>query len=454
MGGKPFMSSFTANLNGMKKVVDDENSLVKELKNCGSSISGVKGSVNLGASTQYIRKRIARASDAVIVQSTKMNDMRSKLESINSDYESTENRIIDRQVKTYQSTDASGNFISNILSATYIPLLISPICPSPSIGLISFLNWIWSKDSDDSDSESSSKVKETYSKISAGGIADIIMGEADKNSSIYKDASKIKDYNKKIKEFNDNNKIYKTEEKGYIDENGEYHRSTGDSKEAKENEKVRKEIDSLKEEATIYKKSVGDSVSYDSDKVEGSYGIASGSLNYDIGKAEWNASASAGLYSYDKNGNKILTPGLQATVGVGVTAITTTAKGQIGNEYFNAHGSVTATVGKAEAKGSVNVGLLDENGNFNPRAKVSAKAEAIAAEISGKAGVTVAGTDVGVTGSLNVGIGAHADVGYSDGKFSLDIGASVGIGASVKLDIDMSGTINAVSKVAKAIWRW
>jgi hypothetical protein len=439
------MSSFTAKLNGIKMAVDDEDSLAGMLKNYGSSISSVRGAVHLDSSTQYIRNRIARASEAVIAQSNKMSDMHSKLESIYNDYEITENKIIGKQVDEKQLTDTTA-------------------------GDKSLIDLNDRKDSAaDSDSESFVKVKETHYKVGASGIADIIMSVADEDSSMYKTASKIKDYNQKIKDFNEENSETKTLLKGYFDENRKYHSSKGDSEEAKENEKVRKEIDSLKEEATIYKKSVGDSVSYDSDKVEGSYGIASGSLSYDVGKAEWNASVSAGLYSYDKDGNKILTPGLQAAAGVGVTAITTTAKGQIGNEYFNAHGSVTATVGKAEAKGSVNVGLLDENGNFNPKAKFNASAELIGAEVSGNAGVTVAGTDVGITGSLNVGIGAHADVGYSEGKFSVDIGASVGIGASVKLEIDMSGTINAVSEgvsnvvdegktlisnAAKAIWSW
>jgi hypothetical protein len=85
--------------------------------------------------------------------------------------------------------------------------------------------------------------------------------------------------------------------------------------------------------------------------------------------------------------------------------------------------------------------------------KVGASAEAIAGEISGKVGAKVLGTDVGVSGSLNYGVGAHANIGFSDGKLSLDVGATLGVGASVKLDIDVSGTVNAVCDGAKAAWK-
>ncbi len=57
-----------------------------------------------------------------------------------------------------------------------------------------------------------------------------------------------------------------------------------------------------------------------------------------------------------------------------------------------------------------------------------------------------------IKASVNVGIGIHAEAGYKDGKFSLDIGASFGIGGSVKLEVDVSGTVKAVSGAAKSAW--
>lgn len=35
------------------------------------------------------------------------------------------------------------------------------------------------------------------------------------------------------------------------------------------------------------------------------------------------------------------------------------------------------------------------------------------------------GTDIGVSGAVKVGIGAHAEVGYTDGKFKVDVGAAL-----------------------------
>ncbi len=57
-----------------------------------------------------------------------------------------------------------------------------------------------------------------------------------------------------------------------------------------------------------------------------------------------------------------------------------------------------------------------------------------------------------------MGIGAHAEVGVKDWKISFDVGASFGIGGSVKLEVDLSGTVKAASGLAKSAWegfkRW
>ena len=62
------------------------------------------------------------------------------------------------------------------------------------------------------------------------------------------------------------------------------------------------------------------------------------------------------------------------------------------------------------------------------------------------------GTDVGVTGSLKVGVGAHAEVGYTDGKLKVDIGAAVGVGFDLGFEVDVSGTVDAVVDVATSAW--
>ena len=65
---------------------------------------------------------------------------------------------------------------------------------------------------------------------------------------------------------------------------------------------------------------------------------------------------------------------------------------------------------------------------------------------------------------MNVGIGAHADIGYHDGTFHVDVGASLGLGASVKVDVDVGGfidnvadtagkAIDAVTGAGKSLWK-
>ena len=88
---------------------------------------------------------------------------------------------------------------------------------------------------------------------------------------------------------------------------------------------------------------------------------------------------------------------------------------------------LTVKAGDAGAKADIGVQLYGEDGKLKPQFGASAKAEATAAELEGSLGVNVLGGEVGVSGSLSVGVGAHADVGYKDGVFKFDIGASIGL---------------------------
>ncbi len=73
-------------------------------------------------------------------------------------------------------------------------------------------------------------------------------------------------------------------------------------------------------------------------------------------------------------------------------------------------------------------------------------------EASGSAGVEVFGADVGVTGSVKVGVGAHANAGFVDGHLKLDVGVAVGVGASLGLDIDVGGLIDGVATTVANSW--
>ena len=168
------------------------------------------------------------------------------------------------------------------------------------------------------------------------------------------------------------------------------------------------------------------------------WGGHEGSISF--GKLEGNAAAFIGW------------GGIGASIGGSFSALSAKERGYLGTEDANVYGEVSVDVGKIGANAGAGAGLLDADGNFDPKLYAGASAELIGGEISGKVGGEIAGVDVGVEGSLNYGIGAHANVGYNDGKFSFDIGASIGVGASVKLEIDVSGAVDAVTEAASDMW--
>ncbi len=121
----------------------------------------------------------------------------------------------------------------------------------------------------------------------------------------------------------------------------------------------------------------------------------------------------------------------------------------VGDEDANVHFSGGVDLGEGKAGVDVNAGLLDENGKFNPDVHLEGELGVYAASVEGTAGFDVGGVGVDVTGELNFGIGVHADVGFEDGKFYFDVGASFGVGGSVKMEVDMSGFFEDVGNNLK-----
>lgn len=178
-----------------------------------------------------------------------------------------------------------------------------------------------------------------------------------------------------------------------------------------------------------------------------------GSISVKVGEAEAHASVSGGFYVVGKDGKKKFSPGVKAEVGASVTALEVNWEQQwFGDENFGLNSDVTVTAGKASAQAEGVIQIYGEDGKLNPQFGVGASAELIGGEIEGKIGVNVLGGEVGVKGSVNYGIGAHADVGYKDGVFKCDIGASIGIGASISLEVDVGGMVNTVVDTAKSAW--
>ncbi|MCR5795346.1 MAG: hypothetical protein K6G61_08425 [Solobacterium sp.] len=175
-------------------------------------------------------------------------------------------------------------------------------------------------------------------------------------------------------------------------------------------------------------------------EVKGKYGGASGSV--DVNKIDANL------------GVNITQGNVNAKAGISYTAFTASGKAYLGGEDLNVHAEGEVVAGKVGAEAEASIGWMDSKGNFNPNAHAGVKAEAIAGEISGKVGVDTPIGDVNVKGSLNYGIGAHADIGVKDGKITLDIGATVGVGGSIKLEVDVSKPIKAVGKFVKSLKFW
>ncbi len=184
-------------------------------------------------------------------------------------------------------------------------------------------------------------------------------------------------------------------------------------------------------------------------------GLASAKGGITVGEAEAHASIAAGLYVVGTDGKQIFSPGINAECGASVTVFEAELEGKFGTDMLGVNGDVGLTLGKAEAKADIGAQLIGEDGKLDVQFGASASAEAIAAEAEASVGVNVLGGEIGVTGGVNFGIGAHADVGYRDGVFKLDVGASLGVGVSLDVEVDVGGMIDtaadALSDAADAV---
>ncbi len=187
---------------------------------------------------------------------------------------------------------------------------------------------------------------------------------------------------------------------------------------------------------------------------EGSYQVGkNGKIDAKVGEAEAHAAIKGGFYVIGADGEKKFSPGVDAEVGVSVTAAEAEWEQQwLGDENLGFNTDAGVTVGKAEAKADVGAQVFGDDGKLDVQLGASAKAEAIAAEVEGSAGVNILGGEVGVKGGVNVGIGAKAEVGYRDGVFKLDAGISVGVGVSVGVEIDVGGMVDTVCDAAESAW--
>ena len=204
----------------------------------------------------------------------------------------------------------------------------------------------------------------------------------------------------------------------------------------------------------------------DATTATGSVGIAgtlasiAGSNKYGEGEVNigaYNAGASyeAGLLSKDADGNLVINPHVNAEIGGSFTALSANGYQQVDIAPGVSAGVAGAvTVMKVEAVAKASVGILDADGNINPSAHLNANAQATLVDASATANVEIAGIKATGEAGVFVGVGAHADVGYENGVFKVDVGAGLGIGGNVGFSVDVGSIINATRSASKTFMTW
>lgn len=406
------MENFAVKLSGLSQGIEKEQKLEGQLSVLESDIRSVRSGLGFQIKGKAdLQNTLKRLADDVNHYESDMKQLRRTLTEVHDEYEKTERRICgyvnDHPITKEDVKEA----ITTVGKGYAISALFGPV-----VGAGWLVNEIL-------------KDEEWKTKQKWAGYGDKLW---DKWSGDKKDE---KDNLGKYK------KEYYLSEKAEEKDKLKKEKEANKSKEEKEEDKERKKKTDMLESVTIWSRSMkkeGSLLHFGKDgDVETDWG--SYSYSADFMKAEANMSA------------KITGGGIEAEIGVALSAFTAEAAGQLGDDMLGLHGKVGVEAGKVEAKGSFGFGIWDENGNFNPKFSAKVSAEAIVAEVSGKVGVDVAGVKVDAKGSLNFGVGAHADVGIRDGKLSVDLGASLGVGASIKFDVDISGAAEYVGNAAKEV---
>lgn len=130
-------------------------------------------------------------------------------------------------------------------------------------------------------------------------------------------------------------------------------------------------------------------------------------------------------------------------LGVGASAVAATGEvgGKIGNKMFSRHSKAEGKLLHTEVKADAGVGVLRQNksGTNVYGASVSAGAEACVAKGEVSGGVTLFGikVDTSLEGKA-LSVEAKASAKYTNEGFSTGVGASLGLGAGVKVSVDWS----------------
>lgn len=447
------MDEFKVKIPQLRNAVSQENDISRELGALRDELYNVKQSLRFKiAQRERINTRLKTEREAVNGQTTKMKRLSGKLSDIADLYERTELELSGKGVPK------GGN---------KLPEWLLPYASGDLQAVIKVLPWLLPGMVPGISFYRPSKVTSIVDFLLDNTTFDGYMGDVTTTGTEWKTKNKgnfstdsINDINEELKQkTKDWNKAHGLDTKVPGSIKGEYDHNTGkwmpvdqnnpDAVKAFNDEMKRQKMEGSVKVAGV--SSVVSAAFLTGEATAGDKSKTHASAKVEVGKAEAYAEAYAGLYQVDPaSGKRIFKPGVGGRVGATATAFTATEEAQLGDSNLGVYVKSTQSAGRVGATAAFAAGGIE--GGAVTALYAGARAEAIAGEITGTAGAKVLGTDVGISGSLNYGIGAHADVGIKDGKFSIDIGATVGVGASVKLEIDVSGTVNAICGGAKAAW--
>lgn len=186
---------------------------------------------------------------------------------------------------------------------------------------------------------------------------------------------------------------------------------------------------------------VGVHYASDKDSIQNESGTFRSEVRYGVLNASAGANAESRLGAVDErlngdnDGNGIAAIA-HAEASVAEVGMTVTA----GSEDYNV--KCSTDISALAAAASAGVGATIKDGKVTVGAEVGAEANLV--DVKGKVGGTVGGVEMGVEAGVKVGVAAKAQAGYTDGKLSAGVDVALGVGFSVKTEVDISAVTNAL----------
>lgn len=174
-------------------------------------------------------------------------------------------------------------------------------------------------------------------------------------------------------------------------------------------------------------------------------------------KAEAKASIAAAKKEKDekkKRGNQYA-GGVSFEVAAGFTTLSSEIVSKFGGKLAGMDAEVHANgqlqVGSASANGKLEMGLKSENGKFSPHVALEAGIEMALLKLEGQVGAKVMGVGIDAQLSFIAGLAAKANVTFKSWKLEIQLEASLGVGAGLKITLDFSELQEKITDLAKKL---